>query len=836
MSSGKGGSGASPSYNYFGTLAGVVCLGPVDKLHAVLVDGKAIYEPSGGLAASGNYSDLTSSIEAKYFTAGGYVRIYWGTDAQTADPALSGHPPYRGICYVVLSGFLFGREKTNAPNIEVIVSRAPRPPTELVHPDHTALVDGQANPVAVAAELLTSPLCAGWAVANMDATTWLAVSAAIHGSTEAQLTAFGSPLITKREELRRVLRDLLNAADLWVRDVAGVLEIGQSTRGGSVTGLPLLTAADFTEAPQVDTAGWSDVPERVLVKFRDRTRWKESTEIRDNPVARLVQSVGKTTTLDLPWVTRREQAGRQAHAWLRRFGAPGLTAKVNVRRGKAVGLLPGDRVRLDLDPEPSDEIGLAVTGLIVDREEGEESVTLVVESDRQSAAVPYVAALEDTEPQATEVDPIEHALAIPLPPSGWGLPAAVAVLAARPSAEVVGMVVSLGPTAEDPVVELGDQVGFAARVTLADDLSIFGDEIELDLVDLTTGPDAYLRTLAQADDPIEARADRLILVLAEVTDGAVTVDGDGRPVLEFLSLYNRTASEDHDDTFNALRSRYGLPARAWTAATAKGWLLPAVNLKPWRHPDFDGLLLGGGSGVLLLQSFSAFVADESTPVPEIPVSFPPSYARAPRIDWTTPSGTGATDTAGDIAIEFDVVDREGDLIGIRVDSARPDGSGYTQHLDVGFAATGARNVTATITLPTNAGTETLGYVLRVEARDRSGNVTISTRSILRPPNSGSATNLEPPTFSPNGSVFVTDQSVVVTAASPATGLDYVIGDPGSAQPSSGTAEGDTSATLYLSFSARIWARSTGSIDPSAWVFADFTRLPGGGGGGGQYDV
>jgi len=820
-SSSKGGGSASQSWNYYGTLVGAVCLGPVDRLMAVIVDGKAIFEPSGGLEATGDYTDLTSSIEAQYVTRGGYLRIYWGTETQVADPALTDHPPYRGVCYVVAKNFLFGREKSTAPNIEVVVQRRPRAPSELVHADHTQLVDGQASPVAVAAELLTDPRLAGWPVAGCDATSWLAISAAVHASAEARATSFGSPHLTSQTALGQAIRDILQAADLWVRDREGVVEIGLSDRGGDVSGLPLLTAADYTEPPKVATQSWKDVPGRVVVKYHDGVRWKDTSEAWDNPVARLIAETGKDLSLSAPWCTRRDQAQRLAAAYIRRLGVPGLTATLHCRRGKVADLWPGDRVRCDLDPEPSDEVGLAVAGLIVDREEGDgDEVTLVVEADRQSAPAPYVGEVEVLEPQVDEVDPIEHALAVPLPPDGWGTPVAVAVLATRPSTSVVGMTVALVGDS-DTVVELGRQVGFAARVELADDLGIGDTSLLLDLVD-ADGPDNSLVTLDDPADEIEGRADRLLLVLASLDDGEVEIDSDGLPVLEILSLYARTADEGADWAYSCLRGRFGLPPRDWTAATAQAWLLPAENIVPWRHEDIESALLADAGVTLRLRSYSATVEDESPTPPEVSVTLPPAYSRAPRIEWTNPTGTGTTDGAGDITLEATITDREGDLVAVRLDSTLADGTSPAVHLDLGLPPTGSRSISVPVTFAGDA-SDILTYIARIEARDRAGNVSVSTRTISRPQTGGSPSNYPPPTILPPGGGFVSTQNVRIIAGSGADDIEYVVGLLGSAQPSSGRLAGGTIHQLSLFSAKRRWARSVGTLNPSAWTFADFTH-------------
>lgn len=822
-SSSKGGGAASQSYNYYGTVVGAVAQGPVDRLLAVLVDGKAIYEPIGGLAASGDFTDLTSAVAAEYFAPGGYLRIYWGTQSQSADPALPGHPAYRGICYLVAKSFLFGRERSTAPNIELVVQRRPRPPVELVAEAHAALVHGQASPVAVVAELLT---LAGWSSDGCDAASWLGVSAAVHASAEARALSFGSPLLTRSTELRQVLRELLQAADLWLRDRNGVLELGIAGRGGDPSSLPLLTAVDFTEVPQVTTQSWAEVPGRVVVQYHDGLRWKDSAETWDNPVARLIAETGKDLSVSASWITRRDQAQRFAAALVRRFGVPGLRAVLRCRRAKVVNLWPGERVKLALEPEPSDDVGLAVSGLIVDREEGDgDEVKLVFEADRQTTVEAFVGDQEVLEPQVVEVPPVEHALAMALPPGGWGTPAAVAVLATRPSLAVVGMVVALVGESSS-VAELGRQTGFAARVTLTDDISALAGSVGIAFVDVD-GPDNYLATLEDPESRIEGRADRLLLLLAQVDSaGLVQIDADGRPIMELLSLYGRTAHEDADWVFECLRGRFSLSARSWLAAETVGWIFPSTNLVPWRHADVETAQFAAGTVTMRLRTYSAAAEDESATPPEVAVLMPAAYAQAPRVVWANPTGTGTTDSGGNITVQATLTDREGDLIAVRLDSQRSDGTAPVLHLDRGLPPTGQYVLMEAVTFPGDE-SEILTYTVRIEARDRAGNVTVSTRSVVRPQTGGSASNYPPPTFSPPGGNFAIDENdLEIEAGLGGLFVEYVFSPPGSFAPTEGSVSEGNSVTLSLNSTCRVWARTLGAGSPSAWVFADYQRVAG----------
>ncbi len=84
---------------------------------AVLIDFAAI------VAAFPKVATITINIPKR-----GNLTIYWGTETQTAPAALAaaGHPPYRGQCFLYFQQLYFGRDKTSAPNVEVVLKRQPQ--------------------------------------------------------------------------------------------------------------------------------------------------------------------------------------------------------------------------------------------------------------------------------------------------------------------------------------------------------------------------------------------------------------------------------------------------------------------------------------------------------------------------------------------------------------------------------------------------------------------------------------------------------------------------------------------------------------------------------------
>jgi hypothetical protein len=127
-----GSSKVTTGFNYFGSIAQVVCCGPVDVLHEIKNGDTVIWTGpiyrSSAMDGQGK-TDLTTTI--------GAVRFYWGTTGQTVDPLLASilinqglgpvtapMPSYAGLAYAVCEDVAFGTQ-TTPPTLLFLVSRFP---------------------------------------------------------------------------------------------------------------------------------------------------------------------------------------------------------------------------------------------------------------------------------------------------------------------------------------------------------------------------------------------------------------------------------------------------------------------------------------------------------------------------------------------------------------------------------------------------------------------------------------------------------------------------------------------------------------------------------------
>lgn len=433
---GKGGGSGSKVYDYYGTIAGAVCAGPVDELVAIIVDGRTVWPTATGWAAgqsittgnlrqwqhvvykalsnhtsaSGNrppnatywtrYSlDRASTTNPAALTVEGYgaAYLYWGTSTQVLDTSgestlsTNGHPAYRRQCFIVLKNFLFGRERTSVPNVEVIVRR--KPSQSIITGSPAALSDGQANPVSSLAELYTDPVFGAGLTADApggpDSTTWQSTASALY-SIAAQ-TAI-SPILTAARTLRQITADVMAYCDGWVRfNGAGEIEAGRFAHNAAP---PTFTEAntidyhDLIEEVSYTADGWATTFNQTQVRFTDRERsYKDGAVAAVSGYNLAVTGEPRTTKLDRQWITRRQQASDHAAEWQKINGEPKISGSLVVRAEKAASIRPGDLFLLTHDALSVSIICRCTAKELAQPPAGR--ATIRFESDRASAPLPY---------------------------------------------------------------------------------------------------------------------------------------------------------------------------------------------------------------------------------------------------------------------------------------------------------------------------------------------------------------------------------------------------------------------------------------------------------------
>lgn len=434
---GKSGGDGAKIYDYYGSIIGMVCAGPVDELVAINVDGKTVwptatpwktatsysvaalvsyksvvYECVSAHTSSGSNTPPNATYWTRYtlkrslapanpanITVPGYgsAFLYWGTSTQTLDTTvekvanLNGHPPYRRQCFIVLKDFLFGREKTSAPNVQVIVRRKPN--QSVVTGTPANLTDGQANLAASAADLFTDPVFGAGASVDVDggidSASWNTLATSLYGDT-AKVDA--SPILERGMTLRQFAAQLLAYYDGFLRfTTAGRIEAGRFPHNAAP---PTFTAAntidfhDLIDEASFSSDGFANTANQTQVKFTDREKsFKPAAVAWVSGYNLAVTNEPRSSTIDRPWITRRQQATDHAAEYGKINAEPKISGTLVVRAEKAATIRQGDLFLLT-----HDALAVSIVCRCVEKEwtaPPAQRVSIRFENDRGCAPVPF---------------------------------------------------------------------------------------------------------------------------------------------------------------------------------------------------------------------------------------------------------------------------------------------------------------------------------------------------------------------------------------------------------------------------------------------------------------
>jgi hypothetical protein len=362
----------------------------------------------GPLSRSGDYADNT--IESR-----GNVRLYWGTETQGSNPLLASsgtvHPAYKGQAYLVFNQLFFGRDRTNAPNIEVQVTRWPNaawlPPPNSIEDD--------VNPVIPLWDLWTNPRYGlGLPENRLDL-----VSLAAAGE---QLNTEGigvSPVITRAFNFRQFLVELCECVDAHpTYDSQGRLGLALVRDPGAVS--TLIEQVDLVDAPTLNPQGWPDTFNETYVRFtnRDKRFQEDSVAYRDRGNFQITQTV-LAQTLSRLWITRQALAQKIANAAGRVAAQPMLSGSMRIRKSSATKLTVGGLFQLSFPQSGAEGVLCRVERLALPAP-GQSEATVSFAEDTGFFNGDHYAAVADVPPTETvfEVQALAFQKLLEAP---WGL-------------------------------------------------------------------------------------------------------------------------------------------------------------------------------------------------------------------------------------------------------------------------------------------------------------------------------------------------------------------------------------------------------------------------------
>ena len=635
MSGGKGGS-ASKFNDYYGTVVAALGWGPLDWIDAIICNGGYLYQ--GHLALTTDATDLTGSIaDPSLLASGGYLKLYRGTSTQPADAALSGHPPYKDTILLVAANLYFGRETANAPNLQVIGGRLPRIETSIVASADNVSDDGQVNPIAALAEILTDERGCGLSLSQLDAASWLAAAHTAYLNKDA---CFCSPLFTQQTTVRDLVKQLLEPFNGYLRwNKSGLLTVGIYEWGVDPGGLTTLDAQHWTAKPRFAQGDWIDVPTEIMGTFTDRDyEHQANSVIVPNARAAQIRQLDDQRRVDFPHIMRASQVHRLCTEFNRRYGTAPSRATIRLRQPFISSVAVGDKIKVDTDPEPG---GTGLSQLCrVERIEQDrtDEATVEVMTDALLPASVYQPTFPTPVIPTPTSPPMAHFLAVPLPISAFDYPPSVGIVATRPSAAISGVEVYMSDAHANPFDYIGNQVAFATRCQLTSSILSGATTIRLTELDGLSGPDAQIAANTPGGNATAAQNNTLLILLATLdVNGRIQLDGNGDPIMEFISVSDRAYVSGADFDYTVLRGRLGTNAAAWTSG-AVAWVIPLVNLFEWRTDLLE--TLNGAVAYFRLVSYTQDAIDTTTPVPECSCNMPALKAPAAPSGLAAVVGTG----------------------------------------------------------------------------------------------------------------------------------------------------------------------------------------------------
>lgn len=898
-----GQAGAGQSKDYYGTLAAWICEGPVEGLIAVVSDDSIVWPQAASWSAkswpSGSivlYEDgqlyqagSTTSAEppnspwtlysltnasangAGYtginlLTIGG-CRFYWGLDSQTADTILTSsragsdvHPPYKGICYCVLDDVKLGTNRAGAPNLRFLVTRKPR--QSIVTGTPATLVDRQANPMAVLAEIFTSTRCGlGLAASRMDGTSWNATATALQGQADLMLL---SPIWTTKGTARSAIQDFTAYGDFWVRYNASSdkVEAGYWQHGSTPGTATVLDVNDWTAVPETEVTLWATAKTQAVVNFSDRkSLYKSITEQVTDPRGQRITGDVRPENLSRPFIKRQTQARAHGYEWLRARARTPAKITLQVRRSIGLGIRPGDWVTPNLQPEPNGTvtdvyakvISRSIPALVPgDIDTG--AITLTCEVDESLAPLLYqpapavpIYAQKDEPAELTNYRIIECPVQLETATQIGSL----LIVAQRPTATYLGYDVwadTLGSDNSD-LIPIGTQKFFGIKATIAADLSATALSSATELTIDGTPSASVLRinvadqadtTLFSTTPPgiVSANDDQLILVLLTTSAGAIASDAAGLPKVEWFSLVDWTLVSSSGGTsqyaLNALRARLGSSARAFATATTEAWIIYRSQLTVFFHKDFPALKTNASIGntptiaTLRLVPFTHQLSRTVTDCSDITFTWANNSASVPALAWIAPGNTGwpytfGSSSGGSLRITGTWSDGDGDITSVSVTLTDPNGNKSSIYsAAIGIQPTATFDKTISCTTPGTCTIETTCV-------DALGHSRIIQVQAIVPPGGGQVAT---PTITPSSQIVATFSSFSATASCSTSGSTLYYSVMPIGVPQSGSWTTYTGAIAITAPSTvYVYATKSGLTD-SAIVSADYRST----GAGNRYQL
>lgn len=581
---GKGGGSGFDGYWYYGSFAGVICLGPVDELVALSIDKREVWRPSSPIKRSEVSNPFTFTVGVR-----GDVHFYWGTADQSLTdhvlgPIARGHPDYRHRAVIVFDDFVLGQERETVPEIEVLLRRAPNQ-SIITGPAGALDDDGQANPIAFLAELWSNNIYGlGRSADDLDVPSWQSVADAIDAD---KMRHYLSPVLRQAYTFHELLDELRGYLPLWIRlNSVGRLALGLLEVTDPSAGVPTtITQDDLSEAPRILAHTWDEADTRLDLRYLDRENGFNEERVRFESVnARLAMDTDRTADVDRLWITRNDQAQDHVAREGLRNARPWDEIHLSVLHQRASNLMPGESFHFSYAP-----LAYSADCRVIERKGDADkpgSVTIRAETWRDTYAS-LLAPLAD--PNATQEGrsnpPLSQWRVLQAPPELAGAPYRVMILAGRQSTDQRTFQTYMSYAGEEYVrikLPWGEQMA-GARPRWAIPVRLAADYADSEALDDNTGAlQIMLYDDLPTDDFQSIDGDQTEDEIADDNLLLVVVDSSDDSSFEILTVKSIESPSGGVYPLHVLRARFGT-SRLNHVTNDPAWLILRERLEFFQH-------------------------------------------------------------------------------------------------------------------------------------------------------------------------------------------------------------------------------------------------------------
>jgi hypothetical protein len=592
----------STHFHYHGSIAGLLNHGIVKWIGTISINGKVVDNLDYTWNGSETYHDFTIDTDGGHTTVQTSVRIYFGTETQTADSILNAfhaqtHPAYRGQAYIVFQNLYGGDGTFRVPNVTVQFRSTCEFDYDASTYGDTAFGTG-INPVTHLHHMVTHPRAGlgidedtAFDMADMAA-KYLRYDSEANTIYGAATTGYINPQLTKNRKAKDWIKENLSYFDGFITLRNGKLNLDwfphEAISPASPSEYTTIYQADLVDKPDIEFPVWEDTISSVAIDFINIEKSsRKSSLVVSSTHNSTVLGENRTEQITRDWFWWEYQVQSYGERYLAAKESPLFSGKLNIKRDRAVNpdngnveadrrgvsFLPGHVFLWNYAP-----YSIAVYCRITSINPRGHTYEVSFVQERGTYPVEYIPT-PDPVPDLTlpTPDPLDNWALYNLPPALTGhYKNYLGVLAERFTKKTVSWDITFNDsdTWGTEVAYLLEQVSFAARFEIQESVADEAGPTTFEILGSTSNVD--MTDIMQSLDAKQAEDNTLLLFV-------------GTEVMS-LEANSLLGAANYDVT--AYRGRYSTPTAAYSTSQVC-WVIPRANLIQWYHEKFDLVYTAG---------------------------------------------------------------------------------------------------------------------------------------------------------------------------------------------------------------------------------------------------